>query len=983
MSKHANHLPDLDNLSFRDSRQIQELRKKLDEQKEALKELVSLVKESKTESLKQKFTPQFRLAKPEQDQITFELLEEVKTLRRQINNIESGPKSNPIQNPIIIPQYLPTPQQALLQPMPPYMYMNPYFQMPQSFMHQQPQNQAHKKKVDPYKKLVLKILQKGEQYNHRSRRDSNQSDYSEDSNDLSNPRSNRHRSQKDRHKDKGRDLSYQNKTSKGSLHDSYVSKYTRSSVKIKAKKPREFTETEKLQLRRKLSGTFWFIRIGLVLRKYLRRVWLNRRQQYYENEAQQLIDKFDHEFNHKEVFILLVVECNKNRLFNKNWNIYDNRDIEAKSKIVFQILTILFKKLPFLTKNSISEEHKQFVKKISSPGGFLLPGHPKFVTDRVQLRPNVTIGQITAEVSKMIQMDYVYIQVIVQKVLLIHEWYSQFNKIPNHKEAMKILVSVLHQLFIDQFSTLKVYENNDAIYNKQQVVFCDFTQFNYVDIAITIDDKHFRYEVTTDCCILGLATKEELQQLYDQAGYKELQTTFKEYLMKLLDDTLDSKSTDVYYESSSRYLQLTLFLGALVSNIMFGFSLSPITKEISTIYGVSQTWLQLLSVSFTLFSAIMIIPGNILSEKYGIQYNIKLGCLLTFIGSLMALLVNYSFWWLYFGELVSLVGFPFRLISASKFTANWFYPKNRIIIMVIIALLFNSSTGISIKIPLFIFGDYDVELDALNDYSQGRTYVFQLMAFLAGIMFITTVPTLIFFKAKPRHPPSYSASEQCVRENYTKAAKMLIKNADYLKLAFAFSLILGPVLLLTVQMEFVVKPFGYNLEQISNVILVGVIAGLIGDVVVGSFVKKLGKYKIVLQICNATTTLFYGFLILSLVLKVHWLFYVCYFFVCMCSSILALTFEFSCEISFPVSETSTIAYLGLIGNGFNFLQAIPEILILQVGKESTSIITLIIMFGIGLFGNFVSYSINEKLKRQQVDNLHDTKQNLESQYDTD
>ena len=41
---------------------------------------------------------------------------------------------------------------------------------------------------------------------------------------------------------------------------------------------------------------------------------------------------------------------------------------------------------------------------------------------------------------------------------------------------------------------------------------------------------------------------------------------------------------------------------------------------------------------------------------------------------------------------------------------------------------------------------------------------------------------------------------------------MLIKNSDYLKLAFAFSLILGPVLLLTVQMEFVVKPFGYNLE---------------------------------------------------------------------------------------------------------------------------------------------------------------------------
>ncbi|CAD8086233.1 unnamed protein product [Paramecium sonneborni] len=529
MFKTSNHLPEIDKNSFRDQKQIQELKKKLDEQKETLKELVYLVKESKTESYKPKLNNQFRLTN--QNQITLELLEEVKTLRRQINNIESGPKSNQIQNPIIIPQYLPTPQQPQIQSMmPPYMYMNPYFNMPQNLMYQQSKNQAPKKKVDPYKKLVLKILQNGERENYH-RRDSTYSDYSDDYKDRPNSKQNRHHShsQRNRRKDQGRDLSYQNKTSKGSLHDSYVSKLTRSSVKIKKNKPKQFTDQEKLNLRRKLCGVFWFIRIGLVLKKYLRQVWLNRRQQYYENEAQQLIDKFDHEFNHKEVFILFVVECNKNRYFTKNWNIFDNKDVELKSKIVFQILTILLKKLSFLTKNSLSDEHKQFIKKISSQGGFLLPGHPKFVSDRVYLRPNVTIGQINAEVSKMIQMDYIYIQVIVQRVLLIHEWYSQFIKIPNHKEAIKILVSVLHQLFIDQFSNLKVYENSDAIYNKQQVVFCDFTQFNYVDVAITIDDKHQRYEMTTNCCILGLATKEQMQQLYDQPGYKEIQSMFKDY----------------------------------------------------------------------------------------------------------------------------------------------------------------------------------------------------------------------------------------------------------------------------------------------------------------------------------------------------------------------------------------------------------------------------------------------------------------------
>jgi MFS transporter, FLVCR family, feline leukemia virus subgroup C receptor-related protein len=45
---------------------------------------------------------------------------------------------------------------------------------------------------------------------------------------------------------------------------------------------------------------------------------------------------------------------------------------------------------------------------------------------------------------------------------------------------------------------------------------------------------------------------------------------------------------------------------------------------------------------------------------------------------------------------------------------------------------------------------------------------------------------------------------------------------------------------------------------------------------------------------------------------------------------MAVTFEFGCEISFPVSENSTIAYLGLVGNLTNFVQTIPEILLLQV-----------------------------------------------------
>lgn len=45
-----------------------------------------------------------------------------------------------------------------------------------------------------------------------------------------------------------------------------------------------------------------------------------------------------------------------------------------------------------------------------------------------------------------------------------------------------------------------------------------------------------------------------------------------------------------YTEYPQRWIQLVLFIFALLSNIMFGFSLSPIVKEMSIIYDVDSRY---------------------------------------------------------------------------------------------------------------------------------------------------------------------------------------------------------------------------------------------------------------------------------------------------------------------------------------------------------------------------------------------------------
>jgi len=44
-------------------------------------------------------------------------------------------------------------------------------------------------------------------------------------------------------------------------------------------------------------------------------------------------------------------------------------------------------------------------------------------------------------------------------------------------------------------------------------------------------------------------------------------------------------------------------------------------------------------------------------------------------------------------------------------------------------------------------------------------------------------------------------------------------------------------------MEYVVEPFGFSLGDISTTVLIGMLAGLVGDLTVGYVVKRTLAYK--------------------------------------------------------------------------------------------------------------------------------------------
>jgi FLVCR family feline leukemia virus subgroup C receptor-related protein len=116
--------------------------------------------------------------------------------------------------------------------------------------------------------------------------------------------------------------------------------------------------------------------------------------------------------------------------------------------------------------------------------------------------------------------------------------------------------------------------------------------------------------------------------------------------------------------------------------------------------------------------------------------------------------------------------------------------------MVIISLLFNATSGLAIRLPLWVWGDYETDNDDAN-YTIGKQHAEDLMMLLMILMVILTIPPILLFKSKPPTPPSFTASDECKRENYMTAGKFLLQNRDYLLLSLAFPFILGTITLFT------------------------------------------------------------------------------------------------------------------------------------------------------------------------------------------
>ncbi|CAD8075163.1 unnamed protein product [Paramecium primaurelia] len=510
--------------------QIYKLQKRLNEQQQQVDALMKVVSN----------TQQYKYSN-ESERLNNQLLDEIKHLKKQLKQIENGPK---LPQAPFLPPFIPQQQHPYNYHQPynsipmsyPILNQNPYYQYYpfQNIPVQQPQNEERgfskflkdfakkKEEVDQLNQILSQLLKNTKndpdnQQKMKSRRYLRVKHISHKDN------SDQHLSKSSRYEQELREpvKIKQNKNHYIKSQEQQLPLLNQNSkIKLQPLKIKPTPERLK-KLKKKLKYCAWMIIF-----------YKNKYYQILENKAIKRFQDQHHQYNEQflyaNVISQFVREGQKLSLFKKSWIFTENKDVPDRINTLIQAADTLIKQLIIITQSiKFDKQHLSYIQAFTTNEGYLFPSHSAFVTQRLQLNYKRKLKFTSIDQQKMAFIEYAYVQqLLYESIFSMNGWQELLKPFG---EPLKIFVSLLQYLFIDKFKNLQII-SKDMKFNIEQVPILDFTKRNVADVKFTINNKDPKFQITDKMPILGLYDETVLKPVIENHGFKILQNQFKVYV---------------------------------------------------------------------------------------------------------------------------------------------------------------------------------------------------------------------------------------------------------------------------------------------------------------------------------------------------------------------------------------------------------------------------------------------------------------------
>jgi len=430
----------------------------------------------------------------------------------------------------------------------------------------------------------------------------------------------------------------------------------------------------------------------------------------------------------------------------------------------------------------------------------------------------------------------------------------------------------------------------------------------------------------------------------------------------LHDDSRSSQISNKPYKATKyRFVMSVLYAMVSIINAIMWISTSPITKNLENIYNIGLFQVNFCTslIWFAVYPPMNFVANYFLDEK-GLRVGILIGSCLTLVGLWIRTFSEYSFYYIFLGQLFGAIGQPFLLNAPQKLSAVW-YPQEERALSTTIASVSNP-IGVGIG---FVLAQMFVDNGA--EGSQGLKQVHNLMLFSAGLGTLLTFPLFFLFKNKPKVPPSKTADTE--KYSYKQSLKSLFGNKNYLVFIISIGLVWGSYNVLATVLQPLLQPYGVTESQSGNLGAITLVSGLVGSIVWGIYVDNTKRYKFSVVICGLLSIASLGaiaavvpqesYLLVCLATGVYGFF---------TTPVFPLAYEFSAELSFPVAEAASGGLMVVMTQIFGALGTVGIDALIDDSTKRHTMIAFAVLGGVALLG-FIGLTLaKEELKRTKTDN---------------
>jgi len=421
-----------------------------------------------------------------------------------------------------------------------------------------------------------------------------------------------------------------------------------------------------------------------------------------------------------------------------------------------------------------------------------------------------------------------------------------------------------------------------------------------------------------------------------------------------------------------RFIIMLIFILAASQNIIMWSIFIPIQNHLHFAFGETLTWINFGTI---LISNVSYIPanfiGNYLVSTFGLRVGVITGIILSVIGLWVRTLSTHSFVWIFVGQTFAGFAQPYFYSTPQKISNVWFGISERpwATTLMVCSLTFGNAFGAII--PQFFM---DLATDPKNqDPGQMRSEIHRMMNLMAYVGSGCLVLILIFMRGKPQTPSSQGAEVEAEAEklNVSNSLKTLLKDKNVMCLLVASAIVNGSLVNYFSTINQVTFPFGITSSQISDIVCISTITGLIGSAVGATIIHRSRKYNWVI-IGSGVISLIALVGNLLLVKSGPYAFgAVAVAYSVLIAPVLPVSLEYAMELSFPLAEATVGGLWFVVNQLSSTLESfVIDTILDQDGENPTqkaASIAFYITIGIQFLGVLPLFFIKENLKRTKYE----------------